>query len=338
MSMKDIYQHPTVSSLATALVAPRPCRSGGLADGPRGGAGRISTSTGAGRRHFFDDLGADSRYGPLLRPGAETDDLPSVSMKDIYRHPTSQPATALSDTCRPAVSDSPVPAEWAPSPARAAGLRMACAGSCSCLVFLGYSYLARAHRGYEWISAAQGRATSTCGRSSRRRAFVVLFTFRSLAKWVLIGRWKPQQIRIWSLGYFRFWIVKTLVRSNPLVLLFVGSPLYSLYLRALGAKIGRGRRDLLPARAGVHRPAHHRRRHGDPQGRRSSAATGPTTGWIQTGRVTLGRNVFVGEKTVLDINTSMGDGSQLGHASSLHSGQGCPPASAGTGPRRSAPT
>ena len=46
-------------------------------------------------------------------------------------------------------------------------------------------------------------------------------------------------------------------------------------------------------------------------------------GWIQTGRVTIGRNVFIGEKTVLDINTSMGDVSQLGHASSLHSGQRC---------------
>jgi non-ribosomal peptide synthetase-like protein len=40
-----------------------------------------------------------------------------------------------------------------------------------------------------------------------------------------------------------------------------------------------------------------------------------------TGRVTIGRNVFIGEKTVLDINTSMGDVSQLGHTSALHSGQ-----------------
>ena len=35
-------------------------------------------------------------------------------------------------------------------------------------------------------------------------------------------------------------------------------------------------------------------------------------------------DVFVGEKTVLDIGTSMGDGAQLGHASSLHSGQAVP--------------
>src|SRR5207247_64461 len=45
---------------------------------------------------------------------------------------------------------------------------------------------------------------------------------------------------------------------------------------------------------------------------------------IETGAVTLGRNVFVGERTVFDINTSMGDGAQLGHASALHSGQAVP--------------
>ena len=82
---------------------------------------------------------------------------------------------------------------------------------------------------------------------------------------MLVGRWKPQQIRVWSLAYVRFWIVKTLVQRNPLVL-FAGSPLYVLYLRALGAKIGRGVvifsrhvpvcTDLLTDR----------RRHGHPQG------------------------------------------------------------------------
>ena len=60
-----------------------------------------------------------------------------------------------------------------------------------------------------------------------------------LAKWMLIGRWKPRQIPVWSLAYVRFWLVKTLIRTNPLVR-FAGTPLYSLYLRALGAKIGRG--------------------------------------------------------------------------------------------------
>jgi non-ribosomal peptide synthetase-like protein len=45
---------------------------------------------------------------------------------------------------------------------------------------------------------------------------------------------------------------------------------------------------------------------------------------IQTGAVTLGRNVYVGEATVLDIGTAVGDGAQLGHSSSLHTGQVVP--------------
>src|SRR5207237_1563093 len=47
-------------------------------------------------------------------------------------------------------------------------------------------------------------------------------------------------------------------------------------------------------------------------------------GRIETGPVTLGRDVFVSERTALYINTSMGDGAQLGHASGLHSGHVVP--------------
>ncbi len=199
-------------------------------------------------------------------------------------------------------------------------------GTLQLLFFLGYAWAAAlvGARAYEWISAAKGyeeiylRSVVFGGAG-----FIVLCTLPILAKWVLIGRWKPRQIRIWSLGYFRFWIVKTLVRSNPLALLTVGSPLYVWYLRALGAKVGRGTvifsrnvpvcTDLLTI--------------GPDTVIRKESFFGcyrAHAGWIQTGTVTIGRNVFIGEKTVLDINTSMGDVSQLGHASSLHSGQRVP--------------
>ena len=101
----------------------------------------------------------------------------------------------------------------------------------------------------------------------------------------------------WSLAYVRFWIVKTLVRSNPLTLPDRRARRSTrVYLRALGAGRAR-RRDLLPPGAGVHRPAHHRRGHGHPQRTPSSSCYRARAGWIQTGAVTLGRNVFVGEKT-----------------------------------------
>lgn len=143
------------------------------------------------------------------------------------------------------------------------------------------------------------------------------------AKWLLIGRWKTQQIRLWSLAYVRFWIVKTLIRSSPAARLFIGTPMYSLYLRALGARVGRGvmilsRRvpvctDLLTIGAGT-------------VIRKEATFNGyhVQSGRIETGVVTLGRDVFVGEWSVLDINTSMGDGAQLGHASALVGSQAVP--------------
>ena len=47
-------------------------------------------------------------------------------------------------------------------------------------------------------------------------------------------------------------------------------------------------------------------------------------GFIQVGAITIGKNAVISESTVIDIETSMGDGTQLGRASSLHAGQAVP--------------
>jgi non-ribosomal peptide synthetase-like protein len=66
--------------------------------------------------------------------------------------------------------------------------------------------------------------------------FVIFSALPIVAKWLLIGKFKPQAIPIWSLRYFRFWAIKALIRSAPMAAF--GGPLYNLYLRLLGAKIG----------------------------------------------------------------------------------------------------
>jgi non-ribosomal peptide synthetase-like protein len=153
-------------------------------------------------------------------------------------------------------------------------------------------------------------------------AFVALGLLPIVAKWTLVGRWTPREIPVWSLAYFRFWLVKTLIRTSPLVR-FAGTPLYLLYLRALGAKIGKGVTvlsttvpvctDLITIGSGT-------------VIRKDSAFSGYRAhdGRIQIAPVTLGRDVYVGEATVLDIGTTIGDGAQLGHTSSLHAGQAVP--------------
>lgn len=273
--------------------------------------------------HFFDEIGADSmvmaRFCARVR---KTEGLSPVSMKDVYRHPTIESlaaALAVPEPVRPPAPEPPLP----PPTGGAAHYRLC--GALQLLAFLGYSYLIAlvAVTGYGWISAGSG-AAEVYLRSvlSGGAALLWLCAFPVLAKWVLVGRWQPRQIRIWSMGYVRFWVVRTLVRAAPPVL-FVGSPLYVLYLRALGARIGRGVAvfsrnvpvctDLLSI--------------GDGAVIRKDAfftCYRAQDGVIQTGPVCVGRDAVVGEAGVLDIGTALGERSRLAHASALHQGQTVP--------------
>ena len=275
--------------------------------------------------HFFDDLGADSLVmAHFCARVRKREGLPHVSMKDIYAHPTiASLAVAIAGVAPASESSRRAPLE-PPTPTSAREYVLC--GALQTVFYLGYSYLGvfAAIEGYQWLVAgAEGVANYLRVIAFAAAAFLVVCAVPIAAKWLLIGRWKAGQIRLWSLDYVRFWVVKTLIRSNPAPYLFVGSPLYGLYLRALGAKVGPGavifsRRipvctDLLTIGAGtvIRREA-------------SFLCYRAQAGRIEIGPVTLGRDTFVGEMCVLDIDTSMGDGAQLGHCSALHRGQAVP--------------
>lgn len=293
-------------------------------------AGLLDTEHVPADSHFFTDLGANSlvmaQFCARIR---KQPDLPSPTMKDIYRHPTIRSlAAALGE---PVAADAPrTPPAPAPGAAPAPGPRRGPAGHMLCgtlqlLLFLGYSLVSGfvTATGYEWIAAGKGLADVYL-RSLLfgGLAFVAMCAFPVAAKWLLVGRWRATEFPVWSLAYLRFWLVKVLLHANPMVFL-TGTPLYVLYLRALGARIGKGVTilshsvpvctDLLTIGAGT-------------VVRKDSflLCYRAYAGRIQTGRVTLGADVFVGEKTVLDIDTAMGDGAQLGHSSALHRGQTVP--------------
>jgi len=275
--------------------------------------------------HFFDELGADSLVmAHFCARVRKRGGLPSISMKDVYAHPTMRSLAAAVADAVPVARPSPAAALERPTPTSVHEYVLC--GALQALFYFGFSYLGvlAAVEGYQWLVAeAAGVERVLRLVLFGGAAFLAVCAVPIAAKWLLIGRWRPQQIRLWSLEYVRFWIVKTLIRSNPAPYLFVGSPLYGLYLRALGAKVGPGvvilsRRipvctDLLTIGTGtvIRREA-------------SFFCYRAQAGRIEIGPVTLGRDVFVGEMAVLDINTSMGDGAQLGHSSSLASGQSVP--------------
>ncbi len=338
VSMKDIYTHPTIKDLAVAF-APAAAPPGGAIDSAL--AEVLADVMGVDRvpfeSHFFDDLGADSmvmaRFCARLR---KREDLPSVSMKDIYTHPTITDLAAAFDVAGPirlngsagprdpAPVESSVAAPVEPVPP-ASTLAFVLCGMAQFLIFLGATVVAAviAIQGYEWISARSDWVDLYLRSVAFGSALLLGTSLVSIAaKWVLIGRWKQREIRVWSAAYLRFWVVKTLLRANPLGRLLVGTPLYPLYLRALGAKVGRRVTIFSPAPICTDLLTIG----SDSVIRKESSflCYRAHAGRIQTGPVSLGRNVFVGEKTVLDIGTSMGDGAQLGHASALHSGQSVP--------------
>jgi non-ribosomal peptide synthetase-like protein len=331
VSMTDIYRYSTIESLATALTDPVPIPvewilAEILAD--LMGVERIAVDS-----QFFDELGADSMVmAQFCARVRKRPDLPSVSMKDIYRHSTiGSLATALAgDEPAPAETSTPAPVQVTEPASR--GEYVLCA-VLQLLTFLAYTALAAfvTERGYEWISAASGVLDVYVRSLAFGGAAVVgACILPILLKWVVVGRWKPRQIRVWSLAYVRFWLAKAFVRSNPLLLLIGGrsrssasSPLYTLYLRALGAKVGRDVAifsrnvpvctDMLTIGDGtvIRKDAYF-------NGYRA------LNGMIQTGPVTLGNNALVGEMSVLDIDTTIGAGAELGHASSLLAGQQVP--------------
>ena len=284
--------------------------------------------------HFFNDLGADSllmaHFCARVRKATE---LPHAAMQDIYQHPT---VRQLAECLQRRNIEANIEAELiqaAPAvdlapPAtlpRASSFQYFLCGAIQLLVFLGYTMYAAwlLVFGFEWVSGGTTPLEMWVRSVGFGIAtFLILSLTPILVKWVLVGRWKPGLIPIWSMAYIRFWVVRTLTRANPLAL-FAGSPIYVLYLRLLGAKIGKGVvifsrtvpacTDLLTIgdNTVIHKNSFFLCYRARP-------------GVLDKGPVTFGRNVLVSEKTTFDIGTAMGDDSQLGHASALQTGQAVP--------------
>ncbi|WP_459385164.1 Pls/PosA family non-ribosomal peptide synthetase [Arthrobacter humicola] len=279
--------------------------------------------------HFFNDLGADSllmaRYCARIRKETA---LPAAAMQDIYENPTvRQLAACLEARHSESVLSAAVAetdAARPPTPPVSA-FRYGLCGAVQLLIFLGYTMYAAwlLIFGYEWVLGGTTPLDMWLRSIGFGAAmFVILSVTPIIAKWLLVGRWKPGTLRIWSLAYLRFWTVKTLTRANPLAM-FAGSPLFVLYLRLLGAKIGKNvvifsRK--VPACPDLLTVGDNTVIHKDS----SFLCYRANAGIIEMGPVSLGNNVLVSERTTLDIGTSMGNNTQLGHASSLQTSQAVP--------------
>ena len=267
---------------------------------------------------FFADLGAHSllmaRLSTAIRHGGPR---ANVSMRDIYLNPS---VAKLARFIRSTASAQAAPTKAIPYRVPSTLEYYAC-GFCQILFYMGFGWLGLEIIvfGMNWLLAATGLASLYIRVVSFTAVIFVAFSALPVAaKWILVGKWKAGSFPIWGPTYFRFWMVKALIQSSP-ILLFQGTVVYNLYLRLLGAKIGRDVviqcksvpvcTDLLTIGSGAVL-------------RKYSLVKGykAQSGYICTGPVTIGENTYVGEASVLDIYSCMEDRSQLGHSSNVPSG------------------
>lgn len=282
--------------------------------------------------NFFDDLGADSlSMAHLCARVAKHPELPSLSIKRVYEFPTIRDLAAAiaAETAAEVVEVDTAPASPAtgplPAPERVSRSEYIACGMLQLLTIFGFGFLSiiTIALGYDWITNGVGWVSLYVRSGVMGAVYFLGFSMLPIvAKWALVGRQTPDQFPVWSLAYYRFWLVKFLIQSNPLVL-FAGTPVFLFYLRSLGAKIGSN----VVMLSGVVPACPDLLTIGDGAVvRKDSIHTcyRAESGLIQTGTVTLGKNSFVGEGTVMDINSELGEGAQLGHSSSLHAGQVIP--------------
>jgi len=294
VSMKDIYGHSTVNALATALGAAP------AAVVPAAFVAVLPPAPAPSGDHLLD---LQALLGEHYRP-----------LEPLAEHSVATTSVLVPE---------PAPRAAVAAPGR---LRVVLCGLIQLAVLIAplFGVAAAGIVGFRWIAAGHGAAAEYLRTVGFLAAGVAtLFVLPILAKWLLIGRWKPGEIRLWSAAYLRFWLVRSLIQRNPLLHLMMGSPLFGVYLRLLGAKVGPGAvilsrnipvcTDLISIGAGAII-------------RKDVVLTGyhAQPGVIRTGVVHIGAGAVVGDNSVLDINTEIGAGGQLGHASSLHPGQVVP--------------
>jgi non-ribosomal peptide synthetase-like protein len=273
--------------------------------------------------NFFDHLGANSlimaRFCARVRTRPE---WASTSMRDIYTYPS---IAQLGEYLSSATASEPIADEIVLTH-RASNFAYWLTGAAQLAFYGVYTYVGLwlFNYGLVWLYEKLDNPLALYIRCVilSGAVFFAMTGFAVAAKWTLVGRWKEEIFPIWSWRYYRFWVVKTLIRGAPVVL-FRGSPLYSLYLKLLGAKLSSSaviESKSVPVCTDLISIGHNTilRKETLIPGFRAQA------GYIHTGRITIGNDAFVGVGSALDIDTKIGDRGQLGHGSSLQRGQEIP--------------
>lgn len=150
---------------------------------------------------------------------------------------------------------------------------------------------------------------------------LALALFAIAAKWLILGRTKPGRYPLWGSYYFRVWLVQRLLTLVHLKWM-QASPILPLYMRALGARIGKdaliadfdvGAIDLLTL--GDHVST----------GSKTVFANARITGaWMEIAPITIGDDVMIGSSCTIEGGAVIGDRAELADLTAIAAGSVVP--------------
>ena len=147
------------------------------------------------------------------------------------------------------------------------------------------------------------------------------FLFAIAAKWLVLGRAKAGRYPLWGVMYFRWWLADRIADIPPRHLLS-GSSLNAMYLRALGAKIGR---DTVIGSLSIRSPDLLSVGDGTSIGSSVNFENARVErGELVLGPISIGNEAIVDSYATVESHTVIDDYAQLGGLSSLSSGQRIP--------------
>lgn len=235
-------QNPLAANASRTIIEPSTPLEAALVDMLKSHFARTDVSMGD---NFFDDLGGHSLLAALIVSDLRKQKMfETMSVVDIYKNPTiAKLAAELEQRYQESEQTNKVEEErdfYKPS-------RLS---YYTCWFFQGLSMIFLAFLfGIEWLGpffvysyyyqADQGIAYSLMMMLVMYFALLPTLSVLSLAlKWLIIGKIKAGKYKLWSFYYFRFWLVDKIINITP-VIYFSGTPIMNVYLRLLGAKVGK---------------------------------------------------------------------------------------------------
>ena len=137
------------------------------------------------------------------------------------------------------------------------------------------------------------------------------------SKWLIVGRTKPGRYPLWGVYYYRVWLAQHILALTHMKW-FQGSPVMRLYLSALGAKVGEdaiigefdsGAIDLIEIGAGA-----------CTGGKCNFANTRVEGNEFIVGRISIGKDAYVGTSCVIEGDVVVGEGAELRDLTAISGG------------------